>query len=31
MTFKERDDPTGTEIPIYYDPIGGAGMKTECT
>ena len=29
MTFKELDDPTGTEIPIYYDPTGDAGMKDQ--
>jgi hypothetical protein len=29
MTFKERDDPTGTEILIYYDPTGGARMKDQ--
>jgi len=31
MTFKERDDPTGTKIHIYDDPTGGAGIENQST
>jgi len=30
MIFNEMDDLTRTQLLIYYDPTGGAGMKDQC-